>query len=37
MPDRQQARDMVTEIINARPTGPGPRKSVVGTWLRGSA
>ena len=24
--DRQQARDTVTEIINARPTGPGPRK-----------
>jgi hypothetical protein len=27
----------VTEIINARPTGPGPRKTVVDTRMRGSA
>jgi hypothetical protein len=35
--DQPLVRDTVTEIINARPTGPGPRKSVVAAWKRGSA
>jgi len=35
--DQLQTRNTVAEIINARPTGPGPRKSVVDTRMRGSA